>query len=145
MKFILPVFTLFIVSCASAGNGVIKKSTDKPVSEVVKKAKAIFKKKGITLFQVVEHHKGAKKVELELEETTLLIFGNPKLGTPLMQNNQDVALDLPQKLLVYRSKEKTYLLYNDPMYLKERHELDGLPQLDKISKALDGITNKLIE
>lgn len=74
------------------------------------------------------------------------MFGNPKLGTPLMKANQTIGIDLPQRILIYKSPSSgTMISYNDPMYLKKRHNLSSNDEVfKKISKALDDITNKVI-
>ena len=99
---------------------------------------AILKKKGLTLFTVVDHYTGAKSVGLDIEKTKVVIFGNPKVGTPLMQCAPTVAIDLPQKILIYHSKDGVvWLNYNDPAYLQERHNIQGCDQyLKKITNVL---------
>ena len=74
------------------------------------------------------------------------MFGNPKLGTPLMQNAQTTGLDLPQKILVHQNNEGTVSVsYNNPLYLKDRHGITSQETiLNKIAGALDTITNAAI-
>ncbi len=92
----------------------------------------------MTIFKRVNHTAGAKKVGLTLRPTQLLIFGNPKVGTPLMLCSQTVAIDLPQKALAYKDRKgQVWLAYNDPAYLAKRHHIQGCKQtLQKISHAL---------
>lgn len=94
----------------------------------------------------LDHSKNAASADLELNPTKIIMFGNPKLGTPLMQASQTVSIDLPQKIIVYSTDDsKTKISYNDPLYLKERHNIQGKDDvLQKISGALDNITNKVI-
>jgi uncharacterized protein (DUF302 family) len=81
--------------------------------------------KGLTVFAHVDHAAGAAAVGLTLRPTDLLIFGNAKGGTPLMQSVQTVGIDLPLKVLVWQDAAgKTWLSYNDPAWLAKRH---GLP------------------
>lgn len=92
----------------------------------------------------VDHAANAERVGLELRPTKLLIFGNPTLGTPLMQARQTVGIDLPQKMLVWEDAHgQTYLAYNDPYYLAERH---GIPedqtQLATVAGALKGLAQQ---
>jgi uncharacterized protein (DUF302 family) len=82
--------------------------------------------KGIKLFVLVDHSGEAAKVGLKMPNTKLLIFGNPKGGTPLMLASPSIAIDLPLKILVAEDAQgKVWISYNSPEYLKERH---GLPQ-----------------
>ncbi len=91
----------------------------------------------------LDHQNNAATVDLELRPTRIILFGNPKLGTPLMQNTQTIGLDLPQKILVWQAKDGTVnVSYNDPKYLQDRHGItDNEEILSKISGALDKITN----
>jgi uncharacterized protein (DUF302 family) len=78
------------------------------------------------VFALIDHSGEAEKVGLKMRPTKLLIFGNPKAGTPLMLASPSSALDLPLKILIWEDGEgKVWLSYNSPEYLKERH---GLPQ-----------------
>ena len=95
----------------------------------------------------VDHAANAERVGLELRPTKLLIFGNPNLGTPLMQAQQTVGIDLPQKMLVWEGADhQVYVAYNDPYYLAERH---GIPadqeQLATIAGALQGLAKQATE
>src|SRR6478752_8462805 len=80
--------------------------------------------KGMTIFARIDHAAGAAQVDLPLRPTELLIFGSAKAGTPLMQSNQEVGIDLPLKALVWEDAEgKTWLAYNDPSWIAKRHGL----------------------
>lgn len=136
--------SIFSVSIAYAGEGVVNLQSAKNHEATVNALKNIFDKKGITLFAEIDHKKGAASVGQELLPTTLLVFGNPKLGSPLMKCEQAVALDLPQKMLIKQDAEgKVWLSYNDPQYLKARH---GVTECDeafaKVSGALRKISSK---
>jgi uncharacterized protein (DUF302 family) len=88
------------------------------------------------------HSGAAEKVGVELQETELIIFGNPKVGSPLMKCQLSVAIDLPQKALIWRDiEEQTWISYNDPRYLQKRHNISNCDEvISKIEKALSGIT-----
>lgn len=89
----------------------------------------------------LDHSGNAAANGLDLRPTKLLMFGNPNLGTPLMQRNQFAGLDLPQKVLFYEEENGTVLArYNSVEYLATRHNLHGAPQLDIIRGALKGLT-----
>ncbi|HHG3358531.1 TPA: DUF302 domain-containing protein [Vibrio parahaemolyticus] len=99
--------------------------------------------RGVDVFARINHQENATKVDMTLRPTEVIVFGNPKVGTPLMICAQEVALDLPQKVLVYEDDEgKTWLAYNDPMYLKQRHHIEGCDEvLNKISGVLSNLIN----
>jgi uncharacterized protein (DUF302 family) len=106
--------------------GIVKVPSHHSVDETVDKLKTILKSKGVTLFALVDHSGEAEKVGLKMPPTKLLIFGNPKGGTPLMLAAPSTALDLPLKILVAEDAQgKVSISYNSPEYLKERH---GLPE-----------------
>ena len=92
------------------------------MDETVDKLKAILRSKGVTLFALVDHSGEAAKVGMKMPPAKLLIFGNPKGGTPLMLAAPSAAIDLPLKILVAEDSEgKVWISYNSPEYLKERH------------------------
>jgi uncharacterized protein (DUF302 family) len=106
--------------------GIVKIPSHHSVDETVDKLKTILKSKGVTLFALVDHSGEAEKVGMKMPPTKLLIFGNPKGGTPLMLAAPSAALDLPLKILVAEdSQGKVWISYNSREYLKERH---GLPE-----------------
>ena len=94
----------------------------------------------------LNHQVNAASVDLALLPTRIILFGNPRLGTPLMQNAQTVGLDLPQKILVSQDRDGVVrVAYNDPKYLVERHGImDNEGILQKISGALDKLTSVAI-
>jgi uncharacterized protein (DUF302 family) len=100
---------------------------------------AIESKKAISIIAELNHTENAASVDMDLRPTRILMFGNPKLGTPLMQAGQTAGLDLPQKVLVYENAEgEVFIAYNDPAYLAERHTIEGQKKvLNKISGALE--------
>jgi|SRR3984893_2683406 len=111
---------------AAANNGIVNKPSKHSVEQTVEALTNILKAKGVALFAVIDHSGEAEKVGLKMRPTKLLIFGNPKAGTPLMLASPSSAIDLPLKILVREDAQgKVWLSYNSPEYLKERH---GLPQ-----------------
>lgn len=80
--------------------------------------------RSLTLFAVIDHADGAEIAGLELAPTTLVIFGNAKGGTPLMQKNQSIGLDLPLKALLWQDSTGVYVTANDPAWIAERHGVD---------------------
>jgi uncharacterized protein (DUF302 family) len=109
----------------AAENGIIDKPANHSVDETVDRLKNLLQSKGVTLFALVDHSGEAEKVGMKMPPTKLLIFGNPRAGTPLMQAAPSSAIDLPLKILVWEDKQgKIWVSYNSPAYLQQRH---GLP------------------
>jgi len=107
-------------------NGIVDVPSHYSVDETVDRIKAILQSKDITLFALIDHSGEAAKVGMKMPPTKLLIFGNPKAGTPLMLAAPSIAIDLPLKILVWQDAQgKVWISYNSPQYLKERH---GLPE-----------------
>jgi uncharacterized protein (DUF302 family) len=94
------------------------------VDDTISRFEAALQAKGVTLFAKIDHGAGAAEAGMTLRPTFLLIFGNPRGGTPLMQINQRVGIDLPLKALIWQdADEKVWLTYNDPAWLASRHRL----------------------
>ena len=109
---------------SASGNGIVSKPSNHSVDETVANLKGILQTKGITLFSLVDHSGEAEKVGMKMRPTKLLIFGSPKGGTPLMLAAPSVAIDLPLKILVAEDADgKVWISYNDPAYLRDRHNL----------------------
>ena len=105
-----------------AGNGIIDKASNHSVDETLDKLKGILQAKGVTVFALVDHSGEAAKVGMKMPPTKLLIFGNPKAGTPLMVAAPSSAIDLPLKILIWEdARGKVWVSYNSPAYLQERH------------------------
>lgn len=103
-------------------NGIVAIPSRHSVAETVEKLKNILTAKGVMLFAIVDHSGEAAKAGLTMPDTKLLIFGNPKGGTPLMLAAPSVAIDLPLKLLVAEDASgRVTVSYNDPAYLQQRH------------------------
>lgn len=131
--------TLFAgIGAAQAQQGLTVVPSPHDVATTMDKLESIVTEKGMTVMARVDHSAGAAKVDMELRPTQLLLFGNPKAGTPLMLCSQSIAIDLPQKMLVWQAEDgKVYLGYNDPAYLKERHGTEGCDEaFTKITGAL---------
>jgi len=108
------------------GNGIVNHPSKQSVEQTVEKLKAILLAKGVTLFALIDHSGEAARIGMAMPPTKLLIFGNPKAGTPLMLAAPSSAIDLPLKILVWEDGQgAVWISYNSPQYLRERH---GLPQ-----------------
>jgi uncharacterized protein (DUF302 family) len=107
-----------------SGNGIVTLPCNHSVDETVEKLKGILQERGVTLFALIDHSGEAEKAGIKMPPTKLVIFGNPKGGTPLMLASPSSAIDLPLKILVSEdASEKVWVSYNSAMYLKERHNL----------------------
>jgi uncharacterized protein (DUF302 family) len=108
----------------SSGNGIIDLSSNHSVDQTVERLKGILEAKQVKLFALVDHSGEAEKIGMKMPPTKLLIFGSPKMGTPVMLAAPSVAIDLPLKILVREdSQGKVWISYNSPAYLMERHSV----------------------
>jgi uncharacterized protein (DUF302 family) len=107
------------------GNGIVTVPSHHSVDQTVDTLEGMLRAKGVKLFALIDHSGEAKIAGLQMRPTKLLIFGNPKAGTPLMAASPSIAIDLPLKLLVWEDAGgKVWISYNAPAYLQARH---GLP------------------
>jgi uncharacterized protein (DUF302 family) len=122
----------------NSADGIVTKSASCTVEEAVNKIKSLLVMHGITLFAVVNHSGEAEAAGVKMPDTKLLIFGNPKGGTPLMLASPSIAIDLPLKLLVAEEANGTCSIsYNSPQYLQQRHQItNGLIHNIAIIEAL---------
>ena len=129
-----------------ADRGIVAQESPYSVGETADRLAAQIEQRGLTLFARVDHEAGARSVDLDLRPTQLIIFGNPQVGTPLMQCTQSVAIDLPQKALIWEDETgQVWLGYNDPSYLMDRHTLTGCETvIERIEGALSGLTSSAI-
>jgi len=120
-----------------AADGLTTLPSSTGPKETMNRFEAAVKAKGMTVFARVDHAAGAAAVGLPLRPTEVLIFGNAKGGTPLMQSIQTIGIDLPLKALVWQDGSgKTWLSYNDPSWLARRHGLG--PEVDATVATLTG-------
>ena len=132
---------------AFADTGLVTKQSKYTVRETVERFEAEVKAKaadGWIVFSEIDHAAATKEVGLEMRPRTLIIFGNPKGGTPLMQAAQTLGIDLPLKALVWQDGTgKTWIGYNDPRWLARRHAVTGYePILDAMTKALQAVAGE---
>jgi uncharacterized protein (DUF302 family) len=127
MRSNLGVFALMAMTClpgeyAMAEDGLITIPSSSGPEDTMNRLEAEVRSRGLTVFAHVDHAAGASEVGLALRPTDLLIFGNAKGGTPLMQSVQTIGIDLPLKALVWQDAAgDTWLSYNDPGWLVKRH------------------------
>ena len=136
---------LAISSQLHASDDYISKKSPYPVAKTLDNLEKILKTKGITVFTRVDHAAGAKQVVMAMKPTQLLIFGNPKLGTPLINENRMMGLDLPMKALAWEDDQgQVWLSYLKPSELQGRHGLKNDAVIKKMTEALDGMTSRAV-
>lgn len=123
-----------------SSNGLITAASRFSVRETMDRLTAAITSTGMLVFARIDHGANAAQVGMELRPTELLIFGNPRGGTPLMQDKQTVGIDLPVKALAWEDEEgKVWLTYNEAKWLATRHEL-GVRSKDAIEAIEEGLT-----
>jgi len=132
--------------------GTLSVESPYSVSETADRFEALItsdaaKSKGMIFVARINHTKNAANVSLSLRDTEMIMFGNPKIGTPLMQCSPSIAIDLPQKVLFWQDEiGKVWLSYNSPQYLKRRHRVTGCDGIfDKIGKVLANLSAQAIK
>jgi uncharacterized protein (DUF302 family) len=126
-----------------AADGLIKVQSSHGPAETMDRLVAEIRAKGLTVFARIDHASGAKEAGLTLRPTELLIFGNAKGGTPLMQSNQEIGIDLPLKALVWQDASgNSWISYNDPAWLAKRHGLGSEvePPVKAMTALLSAVT-----
>jgi len=138
-KFLLG-FSFLALFCSSviAADGLVNVKSVHTVNVTADRLENVLESKGMTIFARINHAAGAEKVGKTLRPTELVIFGNPKIGTPLMQCSQSIAIDLPQKALIWEDeKGQVWFSYNNPEYLANRHNTQGCEEVfKKVTNAL---------
>jgi len=139
---VIALFSLLFSVYAGATESMISIESTHSAKETANRFESIINKKGLTLFSRIDHQSNAAGVDLDLRATEVLIFGNPKVGTPIMQCSQEAAIDFPQKVLIWEdANNKVWVSYNNPEYIKERHNVEGCDEaIMKISKVLSALS-----
>ena len=138
-----------VVATRAADDGLITKSSRYSVKETVARFEAAVKQReaaGFIVFTEIDHTAAAKKFDLDMRPRTVIVFGNPKLGTPVMVKTPLLAIDVPPKALVWEDGQgKVWLSYNSADYLYKtiypRHGLDTPPMTAPFAKALDEMSD----
>ncbi len=129
-------------SARAAGDGLIIKDSAFSVAKTIDRLGMALERKGIRIFGRVNHGKAASSIGMEMTEAEVLIFGTPKIGTPLMQSNPMIGLDLPLKALAWKAADGSVkLAYTNPAWLAERYRIGDLAKVFKgMAGALDKFT-----
>ncbi len=130
----------------AAADALVRKQSPYSVADTLDRLAKIVGEKGATVFARIDHAGGAAKIGSELRPTQTLIFGNPKLGTPIMQRAQEAGLDLPLRVLAYEAADgKVWLAYRAPTAMGMTHGLAiDAEETVRVAKAIDGLTNAAV-
>jgi uncharacterized protein (DUF302 family) len=145
---VVPLLTTLLVAPpvtaqTDAANGLVSVASPYSVEETVSRLQTALDENGLITVATINHAANAEGVGLDLRPTQLIIFGNPNIGTQLMQSNQTIGIDLPQKFLVWEDADgQVSITYNDPQYLAERHGITDRDEvIGRVATALENLTN----
>ena len=148
MKKIIQTFVVLLILIspfAHASEEHTVKQSRYSVGETLDRLERVLKEKGVIIFSRIYHSVGAKGVGIAMRPTQLLIFGKPVVGSPLINENPLVALDLPMKVLAWQDeKGQTWLAYLNPSELQKRHNIQNNELINKMNNALNNLTNKAL-
>jgi uncharacterized protein (DUF302 family) len=124
-------------------DGLIRIASSFDAAETMDRLEAEVRARGLTVFARIDHAQGAREAGLALRPTVVLVFGNARGGTPLMQANQEAGLDLPLKVLVYEDADgKSWLAHNDVRWLAARYGIAQVPHVAALVAVLEAVTVK---
>jgi uncharacterized protein (DUF302 family) len=134
-----------VLAQETTGAGLVSVESTYSVEETVNRLQTTLQDQGLTVVTTVNHAANAEGVGLDLRPTQLIIFGNPNIGTPLMQSSQAIGIDLPQKFLVWENDAgQVQVTYNDPAYLANRHSITGQDErIDQVANALSNFAQSV--
>jgi len=146
LKKAITVICITLPLTAFAGD-LIKKQSASSVKDTMDKLETLVKSKGMTVFARVNHTKNADSVDMKMNNAEVLIFGNPKGGTVLMQNDPSIALDLPLRIAIYQDNEdKVWLIYHDPQNFKKTYQVgQGEKVINKVQAGLDKLSSAVTQ
>jgi uncharacterized protein (DUF302 family) len=146
LSFLLAL-AILVPGAAIAESGLVTKASKYSTADTVSRLEAVLKSSGMTVFARIDHRAEAEKVGLAMGPAHVIIFGNPKGGTPLMAAAPTVAIDLPLKALVWEDTGgRVWLSYNAASYLRSRHGMSGKDEaIAALDRALDTMINKALE
>ncbi len=148
ISLIVVVLQSFSQERSSGNNGLVTVASASSVKETADRFIETVTSKGLTVFARIDHAVNATQQGLQLRPTEVIIFGNPKAGTPLMQDNQLSGIDLPLKVLVWEDENgKVWVTYNDPKWIAERHRLSAISAnaVKGMEEGLKAMTNAVVK
>ena len=142
----LVVNAVLFGTASAEDQSLVRKPSPYSVAETLDRLAGILESKGATVFARVDHSAGAEKIGEDLRPTQLLIFGNPKIGTPLMTGAQEAGLDLPLRALAYEDADgQVWLAYRDPITLVKTHHIAGRDEAAmKMRGAIGNLTDAAV-
>ncbi len=143
LRLIVVAIATFTIGTALADDQMVTKKSSHDVAVTMDRLEAVVKEKGLGVVARIDHAAAAGKAGLSLRPTQVLIFGNPKLGTPLMNSNQAIGIDLPLRVVAWEDDGgQTWIAYYPPQDLVARHGIgDQAEIVKKMTGALDTFTN----
>ncbi len=147
LKVALMALVMTLPTMTAARAGLIRKQSAHSVKVTLDRLETILGKKGITVFARIDHAAGAMAAGQELAPTQVLVFGSPKMGTPLMTARREIGIDLPLKVLAWRDADgKVWLAYNDPADLKTRYRITTRDKVfAKMARVLDALSTAAVK
>ena len=132
------LLTLLMAGPAAAQGGLVSVKSSHDVVTTANRLESALKEKGVTVFARIDHAQGAQRIGQALKPTLLIIFGNPAMGTPLIQRSRTMGIDLPLKALIWEDAAgQVWFTYNAPDYLARRHGITEMGELiQKMTQAL---------
>ncbi len=155
---ILSLSALCLSACASfssaSGGGeeaaapvreaLVVKTSPYSAAETIDRLAAIVEERGARVFARIDHGEGAEGVGVDLGPTIVLIFGNPRMGAPVMQSSRTMALDLPLRVLAWEEDGRTRLAFHPPEALAAFHGVDDAQAVERMSQALNALTDAAV-
>lgn len=140
LRLILAAFLVSLASLASAADGLVVVESPYSAANTMNRFEELAEQRGLKVFARIDHAAGAARIGKTLRPTEVLIFGNPRGGTPLMECAQSIGIDLPLKVLVWEdASARTWLGYNDPAFLAQRHGAASCPAVESLREVLSGL------
>jgi len=145
IKYLVVSLLMLNISISYAVQDYTVKQSRYSVGETIDRLESIIKQKGIIVYSRIYHSMGAKKAGIAMRPTQLIIFGNPKAGSPLINENPLAALDLPLKVMAWQDeKNQTWLAYMNSNELRTRHNIQNAALLAEMDALLKTITNQAL-
>ena len=141
------LLTMPAMDARAQSQGIVVKQSAFGVSETLDRLERVFEQKGFEVFARIDHSERAQGIKKNLAPAEALIFGNPRVATPLMQDNPVAGVDLPMQALAYRAKDgKVFLVYDHPAYIARRHGINAGSKLIKaVSRILTRLTDQAVK
>ncbi len=146
-RILISAFLLIAMLVPASAGAMLKMESPYGVKMTLDRLEDVFKAKGITIFTRIDHAAGAASIGETMPPTELMLFGNPRLGTPLMMLNREVGFDLPMKALAWEDADgKVWLAVTNPAELNQVYALAGADGvIEKMSEAIKALTAKALE